>query len=75
MESKTTTLLANTGEYITSFQRYTHKDNETCIYTVQTILTHFSQETPKRVIGKLCRPRSDAAFSTRRLIRVYNVCK
>ena len=25
------------------------------------LLTHCSQETPKRVIGKQCRPRSDAA--------------
>ena len=27
-------------------------------------LTHFSCETPKRVIGQQCRPRSDAAEST-----------
>ena len=27
------------------------------------ILTHFSQETAKRVIGNQCRPRSDSASS------------
>ena len=36
-------------------------------------LTHFSQETPKRVIGKQCRPRSDAQLWMQHLIRVYTV--
>ena len=37
------------------------------------LLTLCTPETPKRVIGKQCRPRSDAAL--RRLIRVSTVCK
>ena len=32
--------------------------NVSCVF----VLTHCSQETPKRVIGEQCRSRSDAAF-------------
>ena len=40
------------------------------------ILTHFSQETPTRVIGKQYRPRSDTREHTvlQHLIRVFTVC-
>ena len=31
-----------------------------CMSTSENLLTHCSLETPKRVIGKQCRPRSDA---------------
>ena len=37
-------------------------------------LTHCNLETPKRVFGKQCRPRSDAAEHGN-LIRVSTVCK
>ena len=30
------------------------------IRKILVMLTHFNMETPKREIGKLCRPRSDA---------------
>ena len=44
----------------TSYRRANKKDMLWCKNNMY-ILTHFSRDTPKRVIGKQCRPRSDAA--------------
>ena len=41
------------------------------LFKVNVFLTHCSRETRKRVIGKQCRPRSDAAECG----RVSTVCK